>query len=47
MDSAEVGSLRSRHGHARPRIEQRMALPDLRIRALSSRQCIEKERQPV
>jgi hypothetical protein len=47
MDTAEAGSLRSRHGHTRSRIDQRMALPNLRIRALSSRQRNEKEREPV
>lgn len=45
MDSAEAGSLRSSHGHARSRFEQRMALPNLRVRALSPRQRIEKERR--
>lgn len=47
MDTAGAGSLRSRHGHARSRIEQRMALPNLRIRALLPRERHEKERQPV
>ena len=47
MDSAEAGSLRSSHGHARSRFEQRMALPHLRIRALSPRERNEKERQQV
>ena len=47
MDSAEAESLRSRHGHSHSGIDQRMALPNLRIRALSPRQRHEKERQPV
>jgi hypothetical protein len=47
MDTARRGLLRSVDGHTRSRIEQCMALPNLRIRALSPRQRNEKERQPV
>ena len=47
MDTAEGRSLRSRHGYAHSRIEQCLALPNLRIRALSPRQRNEEERQPV
>lgn len=47
MDTASEGLLRFRHGHAHSRIQQRVALAHLRIRALPSRYRNEEKRQSL